>query len=310
MNNETKQPDNARGAKIEALLEGAIDLHCHSGPSVMPRDIDHIEALRQASEVKMKAILIKDHYYSATPITELLNLHFGDLGVLALSGVPLNNASGGFNIFAVDHGIKLGAKLVWMPTFSAANHIDHHKKDDDFVNKFPQTVKKSLEPEPLAVLDASGRLLDEVIPILELIAEHDVVLSSGHLHITEIWPLFAEARKRGVNRLLVNHPTFVVDATLEDMAVLADMGVFMEHSLCMFMPGSKFKFWDSEDLDQYIKAGTVDKTILGSDLGQEGNPYPVDGFRDVIGKCLDLGYSDQQIRKMVSGNAQSLLGLD
>ena len=136
MNNETKQPDNARGAKIEALLEGAIDLHCHSGPSVMPRDIDHIEALRQASEVKMKAILIKDHYYSATPVTELLNDHFGQFGVKALSGVPLNNSVGGFNIFAVDHGLKLGACLVWMPTFSAANHINEHRKDADHEPEF------------------------------------------------------------------------------------------------------------------------------------------------------------------------------
>ncbi len=71
MKNEAREAADARSVQIEALLEGAIDLHCHSGPSVMPRDIDHIEALRQASEVKMKAILIKDHYYAATPVTEL-----------------------------------------------------------------------------------------------------------------------------------------------------------------------------------------------------------------------------------------------
>ena len=46
MKNEARQTANARSDQVEALLEGAIDLHCHSGPSVMPRDIDHIEALR------------------------------------------------------------------------------------------------------------------------------------------------------------------------------------------------------------------------------------------------------------------------
>ena len=123
-------------AVLSSILEGAIDLHCHSGPSVMPRSIDHIEVMREGSMAKMKAILIKDHYYSATPVTELLMNHFQDLNVKMLSGVPLNNSTGGINRFAVDHGIKLGAQLVWMPTFSSRNHIAHHKSDKDFEKKF------------------------------------------------------------------------------------------------------------------------------------------------------------------------------
>ena len=46
---------------IEKLLVGAVDLHCHSGPSVMPRSIDHIEVAKEASAVGMKAVLYKDH---------------------------------------------------------------------------------------------------------------------------------------------------------------------------------------------------------------------------------------------------------
>lgn len=56
-------------ALLNSLLIGAIDLHCHSGPSVMPRSIDHIDVMREGSAAKMRAILIKDHYYSATPVT-------------------------------------------------------------------------------------------------------------------------------------------------------------------------------------------------------------------------------------------------
>ena len=56
--------------RVEALLKGSIDIHCHSGPSVMPRCLDHIDALEEASSVGMRALLFKDHYYSATPITE------------------------------------------------------------------------------------------------------------------------------------------------------------------------------------------------------------------------------------------------
>src|SRR4051812_21421123 len=61
-------PRTDRKSQIEALLKGAIDLHCHSGPSVMPRRIDHIDAIEDARAHGIRAILFKDHYYSATLI--------------------------------------------------------------------------------------------------------------------------------------------------------------------------------------------------------------------------------------------------
>jgi hypothetical protein len=294
---------------VDRLLVGAIDMHCHSGPSVMPRYFDHLEAMREAASVGIRALLLKDHYYSVAPVAEILNKHFGQLNVKLLSGVPLNNPAGGLNIHAVEHGIKLGATLVWMPTFSSRNHINHHKQDEHFEDKFPQAKKKMLEPIPLTVVDEFGNLLAEVGPILDIIAENDVVLSSGHLHISEIWPLFEEAKRRGVKRLLCNHPTYVIDASLGDIRRLVEMGVYVEHSMCMFVSGSKFKFFDSAELDQVIKAGTVDRTILGSDLGQVGNIRLIDGFRSVIEIVLDLGYTESEVRKMVSINAADLLGL-
>ena len=291
----------------KSLLVGAIDLHCHSGPSVMPRYFDHYEAMQEASEAGVKALLIKDHYYSATPVTVMLNKHFSHLNVTLLSGVPLNNQSGGLNLFAVEHGIALGAKLIWMPTFSSKNHIDHHK--DGATSSFPKSKKQMLAPVPVEVVDAEGRLLPEVLPILDMVAEHDIVLSSGHLHISEIFPLFEEAKRRGVKRMICNHPTFVIDATLPDIARLAGMGVYIEHSMCMFAENSKFRAFDPDTLQSLIEAAGVYRTILGSDLGQVGNPRLVDGFLSVIEICLDLGYSEADVRKMVSSNAAELVGL-
>jgi hypothetical protein len=296
--------DEALEARVNSLLVGAIDMHCHSGPSVMPRKIDHIEALQEASEAGMKALLFKDHFYSAAPVTELLSAHFGHLNVTMVSGVPLNDTSGGLNPFAVDHGLKLGARLVWMPTFSAANHIRHDRNG----HRLPTSVPM-MRPKMLTVVDEDGRIKDEVKQILDQIAEFDAVLSAGHLHISEIWPLFEEAVKRGVKRRLVQHPTYTIDATYADIRELIEGGAFIEHSLCMFIPESRFQYYPSEELRAVIDAGGTEQTILGSDLGQIDNPSPVSGFRAVIRLCIDLGFDDPTIRKLVGGNAARLLEL-
>jgi hypothetical protein len=294
----------SREDRIKNLLVGAVDSHCHSGPSVMPRDFNHVEAMMEAAEVGMKAMLIKDHYYSATPITELLKQTHKHIGIRLLSGVPMNNATGGFNKYAVDHGIKLGADMVWMPTFASKNHCDHHKA--------PWDSKGLLPPDPLTPIDANGKVKEEVKPILDLIAEANIVLSGGHLHITEIFKVFEEAKKRGVKKFIVNHPTFLIGATPKDISELVAMDAYIEHSLCMFIPsikrGKPGRF-TAQDLDELIKAATVDRTILASDLGQVGNDRPVVGFRSVIGECIDLGYSDADIRKMVATNASTLFNI-
>ena len=290
--------------RVNALLVGAIDMHCHSGPSVMPRMIDHIEALEEASAAGMKALLFKDHFYSATPVTALLSSHFGQLDVTMLSGVPLNDTAGGLNPYAVDHGLKLGARLVWMPTFSAANHIRHNRRG----HLLPTTVPMR-RPKMLTVVDEDGRIKDEVKEILDQIAEFDAVLSAGHLHISEIWPLFEEAERRGVGRRLVQHPTYTIGATPTDIRELVEGGAFIEHSLCMFIPGSRFQYYPSEELKAVIDAGGTEQTILGSDLGQIDNPTPVNGFRAVIRLCLELGFDDPTIRLLIGGNAARLLGL-
>ncbi len=93
------QPGNHRPGRVEErisrLLVGAVDMHCHSGPSVMARDINHIQAMREASTRVFRAMLIKDHYYSASSITEMLNQAYAHLNVTMFSGVPLTTRSAG-----------------------------------------------------------------------------------------------------------------------------------------------------------------------------------------------------------------------
>ena len=163
--------------QVDQILRGAIEMHCHSGPSVMRRRLDHIEAIEDAAAAGMRAVLFKDHYYSVTPIVELLKKRYEQTGVELFSGIALNNSVGGFNRYAVDHTIKLGGHIVWMPTWSSANHLHHHEHDKDFDKKLPTTKEKMLAPTPLTVLGANNQILDEVKFILDLIADSNLILS-------------------------------------------------------------------------------------------------------------------------------------
>ncbi len=292
-----------REAAVRGLLNGAVDLHCHSGPSVMKRKIDHLEEIAEAEAAGLRAVLFKDHFYSATPVLNLINRHRNAASNLTLlSGVPLNNALGGFNPHAVAHGLNLGARLVWMPTLCSSNHLRT-------AFRYDLSGKLGMrQPTGLSALTDSGDVRDDVKEILDIIAEHDAVLSGGHLHISEMYPLFEEARARGVTRLMVAHPTFWIEADVSDLRELGGMGVYMEHCACMLVDCPTRKF-TGEDLREYAAAGGIEHTILGSDLGQPINPTPVEGFKAVIELCLDSGFSVEDTRRMTSLNACRLMGI-
>lgn len=294
-----------RQERIDNLMKGAVDLHIHSGPSLHPRKLDHIQAVREADEAGMRAVLLKDHYYPTMPVARLINDNMG-FKTQTLSAIVLNNPLGSFNPSAVDYALKQGARVVWMATAHAKNHMDHEAQKPGF--KFPQNTKKTVAPIPLTLTDESGTVRDEVKQILDLIAEADAVVSGGHHHVSELFPFYEEAKARGVKRLFLNHPTYVNDCSFQDITALVGMGVKMEHSICMFVE-STFKLFENDHVKAVIDAAGVENSFFGSDLGQVGNPNPVDGMQQMIGILIDLGYDDAQIRQMTADVAADLVGL-
>jgi Family of unknown function (DUF6282) len=296
----------SRAAQVKELLAGAIDLHCHSGPAAMPRILDHHDQLLDAAAAGFKAVVYKDHYYPGMAHAIILEKIFKDTGVRLFSGMVLNNSMGGWNPHAVDHTIKLGGKIIWLPTVSAANHIAYVNSGK---STFPKTAKPMLEPIPLSALDERGQILDVVKQILDLIAEGDIILAGGHLPVAEQHLVFAEAKARGVKKMLVNHPTYMVGFTDADMRDLAALGVSMEHSICMFVEGRSKRFTGA-DLKHLIDNAGVAKTILSSDLGLQGSVRPVEGFRLIVEVLLNLQVPEADIRRLISSNAAAMLNLE
>lgn len=301
---DTVHKEQDREAEVSALLKGAVDLHCHSGPAAMPRILDHHDALLDADEAGFRALLFKDHFYLGVSHCAMLE-KLVPSDVKLYSGLALNNANGGINPHAVSHAINIGAKIIWLPTLSAQNHLDQAEGQG---KTFPKTAKRMLPPEGLSAVDGSGQLTDAVKQVLDLIAEGDIILSGGHLPASELVMIFEEARKRGVRKMLVNHPTYIVGASDDDMRAMVELGAYMEHSIAMWSEG-KGKIFGPDELAHYIEVAGVDRTVLSSDLGLQGAPRPIEGFRTIVRMLLDLQVSHSDIRKLVGHNAAGLLNL-
>jgi len=293
--------------RIDALLVGAIDPHVHSGPSIAPRGLDHVELLEQASKAGFAAVVTKDHDYSGVMTAAVIKKHFPGLKTKIYSSIVLNNVVGGFNPYAVEHTAAMGGKIVWLPTLAAENHL---RWQATAKWTHPASTEKMRPAVGIPVLNGDKSLRDEVKTVLDIVARNDMVLASGHLHVSQTWLVFEEALRRGVKRLVLTHPEDIVDASMNDVQGIAAMGAYVEHSLCMFLEGCKFKSCESEDLRKHIDAAGVEQTILCSDLGQTGTFSPVEGFRRGIRLCMDLGYDDDQIRKMISTNTARALGIE
>jgi hypothetical protein len=295
-----------RRERVAKILQGAIDPHVHSGPSIAPRALDHLDLARQMSEAGFAAVVTKDHDYAGVATAQLIAKHFPQLKTKVYSSIVLNNVVGGMNPYAVEHTAAMGGKVVWMPTLAAENHLNWQKTAKW---QHPASTSKMRPEKGIPVLDGAGAVRDDVKEVLDVVAKNDMVLASGHLHVSETWKVFEEAQRRGVKRLVFTHPEDIVDASLNDVKGIAAMGAMVEHSLCMFLEGCKFKSRTAEDMRHQIEAAGVDNTMMCSDLGQVGTFSPLEGFQRGVELCMDLGYSDDEIHKMVATNTARVLGL-
>ncbi|WP_432839780.1 DUF6282 family protein [Dactylosporangium sp. CA-092794] len=291
--------------EADALLQGAVDMHVHPGPSPFPRRIGILDAARDAADNGFAAIVVKSHHLSMQ--TDVLALRGAGLSAVPIdvyAGIALNRTVGGLNPYAVEVVLGLGGRVVWFPTISSKAHIDFHHTHHD--SRFPTSKLRLREHEPLSLLDDDGALRPEVRDILDVIAREEAVLNAGHLPADEIDALLTAAGEAGVTRMVVSHPTFIVDATPQRCAEWVRKGATIEHCLAMAV-GRPQSSLTMAVLQPYLDAAGVRHTIFSSDLGQAAAILPVTGFRRMARRLIDHGFDTESIRTMFGGNAKDLL---
>lgn len=287
---------------IKTLLHGAYDLHVHAAPDVAARKQDAVDLGHAAASMEMAAIGLKDHTFSTAGRAYVLNRMFPK-GPIFLGCMALNPPVGGLNPSAVETFLRQGGKILYMPTYGARNHIRRWG-----AGKPPTNFPLPDGFEGISLLDASGDLVAECDPILELLAQYDAVLATGHLSPEESMAVLTRARETGVRRLLVTHASEEVTGMPMDLQKQAvEMGAMVEH--CFFgvtdaCPGTLTL---EEIRDQILDLG-AEHVILTSDLGQVSNPAPVEGFGLYLEKLAAVGIPEQAIRRMIHDNPEKLVG--
>jgi len=278
---------------LSQSVSGIVDIHVHSGPDSLPRSIDSLDIARLYRQRGARAIVLKNHYEPTAALAGLARKVAPGLEVFG--GIALNRTAGGINPAAVERMTRVEGgygRVVWMPTFDAENQVKFNKESRPFVS-----------------VSKNATLLPEVVEMLELIGKKKLVLATGHSTAAEVLVLIREARKRGVEKIVVTHGMLApVRMTVAQMREAATMGAFLE-----FVGNAMIGHTKSVEFRDYVAAmrqAGLDHCILSSDLGQAGNPLHPDGLEEIFAGLRTAGMTVDEIERIVKKNPARLMGLE
>src|SRR5262249_34619828 len=202
---------------------------------------------------------------------------------------------GGLNPEAVRAAVGFGAKVVWLPTVHAANHVRHFG-----VPSYPWQKQRGLPSPnlvPIALTDGAGRLKPEAAEIIEICRSSALVLGAAHMSREEVMAVLQEARRIGYERVVITHVGWhATDWPLADMKKMLDLGCTFEFCVNPLMPNRQQA--SPKDFASRIKGVGARHCVVATDLGQHDNAHPIEGFRMWLRILKELGFSDDELDLM------------
>jgi len=278
----------------DPVLVGAIDLHAHYGPDAYPRQWDAFEIAKLAQERGLRAIVLKNHFTETAGLAYLVR-KYGAQGIEVFGAVTLDTPVGGVNPQAVRYMVDVTGgwgRIVWMPTHDSDHEVAYNKDE-----------RRSV------AVSRDGKLLPDVLEVLDLIAEHELTLATGHVTPDETIMILEEARKRGITRSIVTHPlldpqfTFMTVAQLKAATELGAVIEITAGSLYREGPGR------ARVLDA-VRALGPENFFVGSDSGLVGTPNHTDALVMAARVLRQNGYDERALDVMFKHNPARLLGLE
>jgi hypothetical protein len=277
----------------DPALVGAIDLHAHCDPDSYPRQGDGFDVARLAEDRGLRGVVLKNHYTETAGLAYLVR-KYGTPGIEVFGGLTLDLPIGGVNPQAVRYLVDVAGhygRIVWMPTHDGEHEITYLKQGRPFVR-----VAKD------------GQLLPEVLEVLSLIAQNDLTLATGHVSAEEALLIIREAKKRGVQRIIVTHPLMAPQYTYMSSAQLLEarsMGAFIE-VVARNITGSPD---DRARVIAAIRLVGPESTFISSDAGLPGAPNHTDALVLAARVLREEGFPESALTLMFKQNPALLVKL-
>jgi len=285
--------------RVWKLMDGMIELHIHSGPSVPTRSYNELECAIQGMQVGQRAIVSKAHDVpttrSAIIVQQVVNQWAAEHNkkpIDVFGGVTLNYPVGGLNPDAVIAAYALRGKYVWLPSRDASYHRAH------------DTLSEPIGKGGIEVIDENDRVVPALREILALISETDMVLGVCHQSTKERFIIVEEARKLGLKRIEILHINYpLTRMTPEEAKEITSKGAFVGlYAMSLGPP-----YFDFDETMNHIKKVGAENIVLGADGGLPWAIAPVEGMRMFISMLLKAGIPDRDIELMVKTNPARLL---
>ena len=293
---EVSQDDSS-----DSLLAGVCDIHLHCLPDSRPRCIDELSLAKQAKQAGYRGLMYKSNDWSCHDRASLIRQILPDFEVFG--SLCMNRVHGDkVNVYAAEQALKTTGSLcrcIWMPTLSS---VWQHQCD-----KLPGLG--------IPVLDRQDHVLPEVIRVMELCAEADIIFATGHSSPRESLILARKAKEIGIRKFVVTHVNSLIwKMTRGQILQAVDLGAFVEYCYLprLWGPGTgnpQFEHQSREEFLNYVQT-VPERSFISTDLGQLGNPNPIDGMRACIRELLDAGIPQKNIDCMVRHIPAFLIGLN
>jgi hypothetical protein len=273
-------------------LAGVIDLHAHVAPETtrlnFQRSLDAIQAAQTASWAYLVSQIVP--------------------GIELFGGIVLNRAVGGINPVAVEAmALTRGGRgrVVYMPTVDA-----EYRSKPGTPGKVP--------------VSRNGELLPEVLQVLQVMAKHNLGLSTGHVSPEEVLMLIRAAKAAGVNKIYVQHPNHGgLVMSMAQMKEAVRLGALIEIVLsgegltggplgggsAVINRENPVQDFGPQKLADIRELGP-ENVVVTSDLGQPGRVTHADAFQVALAVLAKAGFSQAEIDMVTKRNPARFLGLE
>lgn len=282
-------------------LDGAIDMHVHAGPDLLGRVGDDIDIALGCRDAGMAGIVVKAHLESTA--SRAYHTNKAVPGFRYIGGVCLNYPVGGINPAAVDACLRLGGRVVWMPS----GHSRYHAELTGQLGNWGYSDMNIYSPRAAAgicVLDADGELTPETKEVIDLVREHNAVLATSHLSPKEIVALAQAAKVAGV-KLVMTHVRWTPAYDLDLARAVVEHAGIVEIA-CSTVGGYTNRLPLGEAVAM-IKTLGPEHLIIASDAGGVRHPRPHEALRVLANNLVEHEITAAQLRQMLCVNPEQLL---